>query len=170
MKIEYKQYEEWYYEELSHSEKLSNKISGHLTLITVLGAIIVFIWATLQPGFDDLFLLITSIISSVGFVLCCIFFAITYVGKKYAYVDIKNLIEDVEKIDEIESQYPEYKEMCDAKRDSHLKEYYKQALLENRVYNGKKSSIQHKTIVAILITYCSTVIPIVYWLLAPHIK
>ena len=146
-------YKEWYYKELEHSERLSSKISGHLTLISILGAGVVFIWSNFKGNCDDTLFLILNIIATVLFMVTCVLFAIAYKGKKYGFINIKKMSDQFNEIDKISNEFPKLNSDCKNKMEQLLSESYINIALENRNYNLKKSNIQHRILISLIIAY-----------------
>lgn len=170
MKLDYHDYKAWYEDELNHSERLNSRMGGHLTLLTALGAIIVFIWTQFRPYYHDAIFIILCILPTILFIVCCIMFAITYIGRKYAFIDIVSVLKDLDNIDSIEIENSEYSEIIDAKREELIKEYYVRPTIENRSYNANKSHIQHLTVICFLITYALSMLPVIYWLFRYYVN
>ena len=129
------EYKEWYYKEIEHSERLNSKIAGHLTLLTVLGAGVIFIWTNIKPYCNDCIFVSAAIITTCCFLLSCVFFVISYKGIKYDYLDISAMHGLLVKIDIIDRQFPNLSTDCEVKRQELLEKNYADFAINNRKYN-----------------------------------
>ena len=157
------EYKEWYYKEIEHSERLNSKIAGHLTLLTVLGAGVIFIWTNIKPYCNDCIFVSAAIITTCCFLLSCVFFVISYKGVKYDYLDISAMHGLLVKIDIIDRQFPNLSTDCEVKRQELLEKNYADFAINNRKYNIKKSRDQHRTMVMLIIAFLTLFITVAYY-------
>lgn len=156
-------YKEWYYREIELSDKFSSKIAGHLTFITILGGSVAFLWTNYKNNAHDLFLFCLNTATTVLFILTCLFFAVAYKSKKYAFMDIRKMSETFKEIDDICSAHPNIEEDGKEKKEQVLSESYLAIAIENRSYNLMKSHQHNRILLTLIIAYLVLLITAAYY-------
>lgn len=158
------EYKNWYYKELERSVQINNGFTGHLTLLSILGTGIVFIWTNLGDN-NDLICFILSAVVTLFFALSCTYFAGTYIGYKYSFIDIAEFAALFSRIDAYKKVHPNDADKLELRREELLISNYRDFSKENRIINIKKSRNQHLLMLSIIIDFFVLFALVVYYFL-----
>ena len=163
------EYKELYYKELEHSDRLNSKISVSLTLLTIIGGGIIFLFQECVTHFStswhSIILSVLSLISIFKFIQCIYRFFKAYSGYIYSYFPVKGAKNNIDILLERTAEI----ENGDKIADHHIEAMMKRRFIEGALHNNGMNALKHKrhrelgdciifTFIIVVVTYLFCVV------------
>lgn len=163
------EYKELYYKEIEFSDRLNNKITTCITLLTITGTGLIFLWMQLTTNFllhwkYSIYGLL-CLISLFFFIRSLYFFYKAYVGYQYSYFPVKAIRESIDAT----FQYTNGKENGDDMAVKHIESMFKERFItdaiSNRQENAKKNQNHRNLTIWIIRSFVVILIAFAYEIL-----
>ena len=160
------EYKELYYKEIEHSDRLNNKISTCLTILTIIGTAQIFLIneliLNLSLSWFFIFYFILCLVSSIMCSKCLICFIKAYSGYEYYYFPITGAKNYIDQIKTNES-------LSDDKQLAYIKEMMERKFIndaiQNRQQNTKKNLLHRNLNIWLVRTFIVVMFSFLFYLI-----
>ncbi len=153
------EYKELYYKEIEFSDRLNNKITTCITLLTILGSALILLWTQIKNY--ELFwytgvYLVFCVIVTIMFFICIVMFFRTYSGYKTQVFPIKSYA--IQNTNVLNAVSPDQKENANKLLELKMAERFINDAIHNRELNTIKNNRHRNLIKMIMATFVLTFI------------
>lgn len=153
-------YKELYEKEVEFADRLNNKTTNSLAILTIIGsghALLISDIYPLEKPFADIgrIILLLCLASGIFFVRAMYYFWKSYRGFGYTYYPIKEMDENIQAV----VLKPELQE----KLEKHMIELYKEGAITNREINRDKSDKQYALGGAMAKSFVALLVLFIFW-------